>query len=97
MNDALGLLETKGLIAAVNGADAATKAAGVVVAKIEKIGSAYVTVAIKGDVASVKAAIDAATEVAAKYGRIISSCVIPRPHIEVLMSFELVTVQKCND
>ncbi len=97
MKDALGLLETKGLTAAVNGADAAVKAAGVVIAKIEKIGSAYVTLALKGDVASVKAAISAATEEAAKYGKVISSCVIPRPHIEVLKGFNLMKAQKHNN
>lgn len=87
MNNAIGLLETKGLIAAINGADAAVKAASVKVVKVEKIGSAYVTVVIRGDVAAVKAAIDAAAEAANKYGEVISAHVIPRPHEEVENSF----------
>jgi Carbon dioxide concentrating mechanism/carboxysome shell protein len=97
MKDALGLLETKGLTAAVNGADAAVKAADVAVTGIEKIGSAYVTVVLRGDVASVNAAISAAAEAAAKYGKVVSSCVIPRPHIEVLKGFGLMPSQKYNN
>lgn len=80
-------METKGLIAAINGADAAVKAASVKVVKIEKIGSAYVTVILRGDVAAVKAAIEAGVEMAQKYGEIIGANVIPRPHDEVTSSF----------
>jgi ethanolamine utilization protein EutM len=89
MENAIGLLETKGLVAAINGADAAVKAASVKIIKVEKIGSAYVTVIIRGDVAAVKAAIDAAAEAATKYGEVISAHVIPRPHDEVEKSFSL--------
>jgi microcompartment protein CcmL/EutN len=89
MYNAIGLLETKGLIAAINGADAAIKAASVKVIKIEKIGSAYVTVIVRGDVAAVGAAMDAAREAASKYGQVISCSVIPRPHPEVEKSFGL--------
>ena len=89
MNNAIGLLETKGLTAAINGADAAVKAASVKVIKIEKIGSAYVTVMVRGDVAAVSASIDAAAEAAAKYGQVVSCSVIPRPHTEVEKGFGL--------
>jgi microcompartment protein CcmL/EutN len=94
MNNAIGLLETKGLIAAINGADAAVKAASVKVVKVEKIGSAYVTVVIRGDVAAVSAAIDAAAEAASKYGQVVSTSVIPRPHAEVEASFGLITEEE---
>jgi ethanolamine utilization protein EutM len=62
VENAIGLLETKGITAAINGADACVKAAAVKVINVEKIGSAYVCVIIRGDVAAVKAAIDAGAE-----------------------------------
>lgn len=93
MERAIGLIETKGLIAAVNGADAAIKAASVTIIKIEKIGSAYVTVVLRGDVAAVKAAVEAGVEVAAKYGEIIGANVIPRPHSEVEEVFSFQTAK----
>lgn len=92
MEHAIGLLETKGLVAAINGADACVKAASVKIVRIEKIGSAYVCVMIRGDVAAVKAAIDAGTEEAAKCGEVICAHVIPRPHDEVEASFDLRSV-----
>lgn len=89
MNTALGLLETKGLIPAIAGADAMVKAATVEISRIDKIGSAYVTVMIRGDVAAVKAAIEAGAETAARHGEVIGTNVIPRPHGEVERAFVL--------
>ncbi len=89
METAIGLIETKGLIAAINGADAAIKSASVAIIKVEKIGSAYVTVIFRGDVAAVKAAIEVGVEVAMKYGEVVSANVIPRAHSEVEEIFSL--------
>lgn len=80
MDNALGILETKGLTAAIAGTDAMVKAAEVEVLKMQEIGSAYVTVLIRGDVASVKAAIDAGAEAADRHGEVISVNVIASPH-----------------
>lgn len=80
MDKALGMLETRGLTAAVAGCDAMVKAAEVEVLRMEQIGSAYVTVMIRGDVASVKAAIDAGAEASTRHGEVISVNVIASPH-----------------
>jgi ethanolamine utilization protein EutM len=80
MDNALGMLETRGLTAAISGTDAMVKAAEVEIVKVEQIGSAYVAVLIRGDVASVKAAIDAGAEAAARHGEVISVNVIASPH-----------------
>jgi microcompartment protein CcmL/EutN len=80
MDNALGMLETRGLTAAIAGTDAMVKSAEVQVIKTEQIGSAYVTVLIRGDVASVKAAIDSGAEAAVKHGEVISAHVIASPH-----------------
>jgi microcompartment protein CcmL/EutN len=80
MDNALGMLETRGLTAAIAGTDAMVKSAEVQVVKTEQIGSAYVTVLIRGDVASVKAAIDSGAEAATKHGEVISAHVIASPH-----------------
>ena len=77
---ALGMIETKGLCALFEATDAALKAADVSLAGWEKIGSGYVTVFFRGDVASVKAAMDAGAAAAAQIGSIVSVQVIPRPH-----------------
>ncbi len=90
MDKAIGLLETKGLTGAISGADAMVKAASVSIVKVEKIGSAYVTVIIRGDVAAVKAAIDAGAEAANKIGEVVSLHVIPRPNEDVERQFNLV-------
>ncbi|MEK4060702.1 MULTISPECIES: BMC domain-containing protein [Paenibacillus] len=92
--NAIGLLETKGLTAAINAADAAVKAASVNIIKVEKIGSAFVTVILRGDVAAVKAAIDAGAEAAVKCGELISAHVIPRPHEEVEKRFNIQHVKE---
>lgn len=77
---ALGLIETKGLIAAVEATDAALKAANVKFLKTDKVGSGYVSVAFEGDVAAVKAAVDAGAEAARRIGEVLSVHVIARPH-----------------
>ena len=81
--EALGMVETKGLVGAIEAADTMTKAANVVLMGYEKIGSGLVTVMVRGDVGAVKAAVDAGTAAAAKVGEIVSTHVIPRPHTDV--------------
>ncbi|HPZ09885.1 MAG TPA: BMC domain-containing protein [Candidatus Eremiobacteraeota bacterium] len=80
---ALGMIETKGLIGAIEASDAMVKAANVELIGEERIGSAYVTVMVRGDVGAVKAAVDAGAEAARKVGELVSVHVIPRPHEEV--------------
>ncbi len=80
MDNALGTLETRGMTAAIAGMDAMVKAAQVEIVRMETIGSAYVTVLLRGDVASVKAAIDAGAEAATRHGEVISVNVIASPH-----------------
>lgn len=79
MNEAIGLIETKGLIANVEAADAMLKAANVSLVKQLQIGNALITIIIKGDVGSVRAAVDAGAAAASKVGELIASHVIPRP------------------
>jgi ethanolamine utilization protein EutM len=79
MNEAIGLIETKGLIAHNEPTDAMLKAANVSVVKAIQIGNAMVTVVIKGDVGSVRAAVDAGAAAASKVGELLASHVIPRP------------------
>ena len=81
--DALGLVETKGLIGSIEAADAMVKAANVVLAGKEYIGAGYVTVMVRGDVGAVKAATDAGAAAARRVGELVSVHVIPRPHAEV--------------
>lgn len=78
--EALGMIETKGLIAMIEAADAAVKAANVVLVGWEKVGSGLVTVMMRGDVAAVKAATDAGAAAARKVGELVAVHVIPRPH-----------------
>src|SRR5919107_2056262 len=82
-NDALGLVETKGLIGSIEAADAMVKAANVTLIAKEYIGAGYVTVMVRGDVGAVKAATDAGAAAARRVGELISVHVIPRPHAEV--------------
>lgn len=77
---AIGMIETKGLCASFEAADAALKAANVTFTGWEKIGSGYVTIFLRGDVASVKAATDAGSAAAAQVGEVVAIQVIPRPH-----------------
>jgi ethanolamine utilization protein EutM len=82
-SEALGMVETKGLIGSVEAADAMVKAANVVLVGKEYIGAGYVTVMVRGDVGAVKAATDAGAAAARRVGELISVHVIPRPHTEV--------------
>lgn len=81
--EALGMIETKGLVAAVQAADVALKAADVALVGYEKIGSGLVSVLLRGDVAAIKAAVDAGAQAAGSLGELISAHVIPRPHNEL--------------
>lgn len=81
--EALGMVETRGLVAAIEAADAMVKAANVTLIGTEKIGSGLVSVMIRGDVGAVKAATDAGREAAARLGEIVAVHVIPRPHADV--------------
>ena len=81
--EALGMVETKGLIGSIEAADAMVKAANVVLVGKEYIGAGYVTVMVRGDVGAVKAATDAGAAAARRVGELISVHVIPRPHSEV--------------
>ena len=83
MGDALGLIETRGLIGAIEAADAMVKAANVQLIAKEYIGAGYVTVMARGDVGAIKAATDAGAAAARRVGEHISGHVIPRPHAEV--------------
>lgn len=81
--EALGMIETKGLVGSVEAADAMVKAANVVLVGKEYIGAGYVTVMVRGDVGAVKAATDVGAAAARRVGELISVHVIPRPHSEV--------------
>ena len=81
--DALGLIETRGLVGSIEAADAMVKAANVQLVGYEQVGGGYVTVLVRGDVGAVKAATDAGAEAAARVGEVVSVHVIPRPHAEV--------------
>lgn len=81
--EALGMVETKGLVGAIEAADAMSKAANVTLVGYEKIGSGLVTVMVRGDVGAVKAAVDAGAATAQKVGQVVSVHVIPRPHTDV--------------
>jgi ethanolamine utilization protein EutM len=81
--EALGMIETKGFVGAVEAADAMVKAANVVLVGREYIGAGYVTVLVRGDVGAVKAATDAGAAAARRVGELVSVHVIPRPHKEL--------------
>lgn len=81
--EALGMVETKGLVGAIEAADAMVKSANVTLVGYEKIGSGLVTVMVRGDVGAVKASTDAGAAAAEKVGEIVSIHVIPRPHSDV--------------
>ena len=83
MGEALGMIETKGLVGAIEAADAMTKSANVELIGYEKIGSGLVTVMVRGDVGAVKASVDAGAVAAEKVGEIVSKHVIPRPYTDV--------------
>lgn len=81
--EALGMVETKGLVGAIEAADAMVKAANVILIGYEKIGSGLVTVLVRGDVGAVKAATDTGAAAAQKVGELASVHVIPRPHTDI--------------
>ena len=83
MSSALGMIETKGFVGAVEAADAMVKSANVTLIGSEKIGSGLVTVMVRGDVGAVKAATDSGASAAARVGELVSVHVIPRPHNDV--------------
>ena len=84
---AIGLIETKGWVGSVEAADAMLKAANVEIVKTIQIGGAFVTTLVRGDVGSVKAAVEAGAEAAGRVGELVASHVIARPHPELLAGF----------
>ncbi|MDA0207624.1 MAG: ethanolamine utilization microcompartment protein EutM [Acidobacteria bacterium] len=89
MGEALGMIETRGLTSLIEAADASVKAANVTLVGWEKIGSGYVTVLMRGDVAAVKAATDAGAAAARRVGELIAVHVIPRPHADLAKIFTI--------
>ena len=87
--EALGMIETRGFTAMVEASDAMVKAAKVELVSYERIGGGYVTAVVRGDVAAVRAAVDAGTRAAERVGEIVSSHVIPRPHVNVDVTLPL--------
>ncbi len=87
MSDAIGMIETKGYIGSVEASDAMVKAANVSLVKTIPIGGGMITVLVKGDVGSVKAAVEAGAKAAGKVGEVISSHIIARPNEELLRVF----------
>lgn len=81
--EALGMIETRGLVAAIEAADAMTKAADVAIIGTEKIGSGLVTIMVQGDVGAVKAAVEAGSAAAQRLGEIVAVHVIPRPNTDI--------------
>ncbi len=87
MSEALGMIETKGYVGSVEASDAMVKAANVSLLKTIPIGGGMITVLCRGDVGSVKAAVDAGAKAAGKVGELISAHIIARPHEDLLKSF----------
>ena len=87
MSTALGMIETKGYVGSVEATDAMSKAANVQIINQIQIGGAFLTVLVKGDVGSVKAAVDAGAEAAGRVGELVAAHVIARPHPELLSQF----------
>ena len=81
--EALGMVETRGLVAAIEAADAMCKAANVTLVGTEKIGSGLVTIMVRGDVGAVKSSVEAGQAAACKLGELVATHVIPRPHGDV--------------
>ena len=89
MSDSLGIIETKGLTGSIEASDAMVKAAGVTLAKQIPIGGGFITITVKGDVGSVKAAVEAGADAASRGGELVASHVIPRPHADLVKQFGL--------
>lgn len=87
MSAALGMVETKGFVGSVEASDAMVKAANVELVKTVAIGGGLITVIVRGDVGSVKAAVDAGAQAAARVGELVSSHMIARPHDDLLTRF----------
>jgi ethanolamine utilization protein EutM len=87
MSTALGMIETKGYVGSVEATDAMAKAANVELVKQIQTGGGFLTVLVKGDVGSVKAAVDAGAEAAGRVGELVSCHVIARPHADLLSQF----------
>jgi len=87
MSEALGMIETRGYVGSVEASDAMVKAANVSLVRTIPIGGGLITVLTRGDVGSVKAAVDAGARAASKVGELISSHIIARPHEDLLRSF----------
>ncbi|MBE6427018.1 MAG: BMC domain-containing protein [Planctomycetaceae bacterium] len=87
MQDALGFIETKGLVALIEACDAMSKAANVDILKKINIGGAFVTAVVRGDVGSVRAAIEAGAAAASQTGELVSSHIIPRPAAGLMEAF----------
>jgi ethanolamine utilization protein EutM len=86
-SDALGLIETKGLVGMIEATDAMLKAANVTLAGRVQVGGGFVTTLVRGDVGSVRAAVEAGAEAAGRVGELVSAHVIPRPDASVLNTF----------
>ena len=87
MNEAIGMIETKGFTGSVEATDAMAKAANITISRTIPIGGGLITVICKGDVASVKAAVDAGSKAATKVGELVASHVIARPHEDLMKGF----------
>ena len=89
MSESLGMIETKGYVGSVEASDAMVKAAGVTIARQIQIGGGFVTVIVRGDVGSVKAAVEAGADAAKRVGELVCAHVIARPHPELVKQFAL--------
>lgn len=87
MSESIGLVETKGITGSIEASDAMAKAASVSLVKQIPIGGGFLTVLVKGDVGSVKAAVEAGAEAASSVGELVASHVIARPHEDLLKNF----------
>jgi ethanolamine utilization protein EutM len=89
MSDSIGMVETKGYVGSVEASDAMVKAANVTLVRQVQIGGGFVTVIVKGDVGSVRAAVDAGSEAAKRVGELVCSHIIARPHAELVKAVSL--------
>ena len=89
MNESIGMVETRGYVGSIEATDAMVKAANVTLSRQIQIGGGFVTVVVKGDVGSVKAAVDAGADAANRVGELVCSHVIARPHAELLRNVGL--------
>jgi len=89
MNESIGMVETRGYVGSVEASDAMVKAANVTLVRQIQIGGGFVTVIVKGDVGSVKAAVEAGSEAAKRVGELICSHIIARPHTELVKTLGL--------